>query len=108
MTLRDHCSLMSETQFPVAGVLLAAGAGRRYGSPKVLVDEFLTAALTALRDGGCDDVILALGAAQVAPPAGVVAVTAPDWETCVGLRAPPGGRRPRASSRCLRLTGRPA
>jgi CTP:molybdopterin cytidylyltransferase MocA len=76
---------MSETQFPVAGVLLAAGAGRRYGSPKVLVDEFLTAALTALRDGGCDDVILVLGAAQVAPPAGVVAVTAPDWET--GLSA---------------------
>ncbi|MDT5009777.1 MAG: hypothetical protein QOH57_1394 [Mycobacterium sp.] len=65
---------------PVAGVLLAAGAGRRYGMPKVLVDEFLTAALTALRDGGCDDVVLVLGAAQVAAPTGVIAVTAPDWE----------------------------
>jgi CTP:molybdopterin cytidylyltransferase MocA len=66
-------------------VLLAAGAGRRYGKPKVLVDEFRTAALSALRDGGCDDVILVLGAAEVTPPEGVIAVTAPDWET--GLSA---------------------
>jgi CTP:molybdopterin cytidylyltransferase MocA len=85
--LRDHCSLMAGTRFPgaVAGVLLAAGAGRRYGKPKVLVDGFLTAALSALREGGCDDVVLVLGAAQVSPPAGVIAVTAADWET--GLSA---------------------
>jgi len=78
---------MTETVFPgiVAGVLLAAGAGRRYGKPKVLVDEWRTTAVMALRDGGCDHVIMVLGAAKVAPPAGVVAVTAPDWET--GLSA---------------------
>jgi molybdenum cofactor cytidylyltransferase len=71
---------------PVAvGVLLAAGAGRRYGGPKVLVDGWLTTAVTALRDGGCDDVILVLGAAVVAAPPGVTAVTAPDWHS--GLSA---------------------
>ena len=69
----------------VVGVLLAAGAGRRYGKPKVLVDGWLTTAVTALRDGGCDAVILVLGAAAVPAPPGVTAVTAPDWHT--GLSA---------------------
>ncbi|WP_156690290.1 nucleotidyltransferase family protein [Mycobacterium sp. Marseille-P9652] len=61
------------------GVLLAAGAGRRYGKPKVLVDGWLDTAVAALRDGGCTDVVLVLGAADVAAPPGVTAVTAPDW-----------------------------
>jgi len=61
-------------------VLLAAGAGRRYGRPKVLVDGWLDAAVGALRDGGCGDVVLVLGAAEVAAPAGVTAVVAPDWD----------------------------
>jgi len=75
---------MESTQAPVAvGVLLAAGAGRRYGKPKVLVDGWLTAAVTALRDGGCDDVVVVLGAAVVPVPAGVTTVTAPQWP--VGL-----------------------
>jgi molybdenum cofactor cytidylyltransferase len=69
----------------VAGVLLAAGAGRRYGKPKVLVEEWLTAAVTALRDGGCDDVILVLGAAVVPEPPGVTAITATGWRS--GLSA---------------------
>jgi molybdenum cofactor cytidylyltransferase len=77
---------MESSQPPVVvGVLLAAGAGRRYGKPKVLVEGWLTAAVTALRDGGCDHVILVLGAAAVAVPAGVAAVTAQDWQT--GLSA---------------------
>ncbi|BCO38030.1 molybdopterin-guanine dinucleotide biosynthesis protein MobA [Mycobacterium heckeshornense] len=63
----------------VVGVVLAAGAGRRYGKPKVLVDDWLTTAVTALRDGGCDDVILVLGAAEVPPPPGVTAISAPGW-----------------------------
>ena len=69
----------------MVGVLLAAGAGRRYGKPKVLVEGWLTTAVNALRDGGCDDVILVLGAAVVPPPVGVTAVTASDWHT--GLSA---------------------
>ncbi len=78
---------MAETVFPgvIAGVVLAAGAGRRYGKPKVLVDGWLTAAVTALRDGGCDHVIVVLGAAQVPVPADAVAVTAPNWQA--GLSA---------------------
>ncbi|MEE6178726.1 nucleotidyltransferase family protein [Mycobacterium sp. 050134] len=62
------------------GVLLAAGAGRRYGKPKVLVDGWLEAAVGALRGGGCADVVIVLGAGQVVPPPGVTAVVAPDWE----------------------------
>ncbi|OBG20979.1 molybdopterin-guanine dinucleotide biosynthesis protein MobA [Mycobacterium sp. 852002-51057_SCH5723018] len=62
------------------GVLLAAGAGRRYGKPKVLVDGWLDAAVGALRDGGCDDVVVVLGAAEVPVPPGVSAVVAPDWD----------------------------
>ncbi len=69
----------------VVGVLLAAGAGRRYGKPKVLVDGWLTTAITALKDGGCGNVILVLGAAEVPAPAGVLSVTAADWH--VGLSA---------------------
>lgn len=61
------------------GVLLAAGAGRRYGKPKVLVAGWLEIAVGALRDGGCADVVLVLGAAEVAAPPGVTAITAPQW-----------------------------
>jgi CTP:molybdopterin cytidylyltransferase MocA len=60
-------------------VLLAAGAGRRYGKPKVLVDGWLDAAVGALRGGGCADVVLVLGAAAVPAPPGVTAIVAPDW-----------------------------
>ncbi|HYB39424.1 MAG TPA: NTP transferase domain-containing protein [Mycobacterium sp.] len=63
----------------VVGVLLAAGAGQRYGKPKVLVDRWLATAVSALQDGGCDDVILVLGAADVPAPPGVTAITAPQW-----------------------------
>jgi molybdenum cofactor cytidylyltransferase len=64
----------------VVGVLLAAGAGRRYGKPKVLVEGWLPTAVGALRDGGCTDVILVLGAAQVEAPPGVTVVVAPEWD----------------------------
>lgn len=62
------------------GVLLAAGAGRRYGKPKVLVDGWLDIAVGALRDGGCADIVLVLGAAEVAAPPGVTAISAPRWQ----------------------------
>jgi CTP:molybdopterin cytidylyltransferase MocA len=64
-----------------AGVLLAAGAGVRYGMPKVLAADgrWLAAAVTALSAGGCDDVVVVLGAAVVAVPAPARAVVAPDW-----------------------------
>lgn len=77
--------MSTEPTSSVVGVLLAAGAGRRYGKPKVLVDGWLTTAVKALQDGGCARVILVLGAADVPAPAGVVALNAPDWQT--GLSA---------------------
>ncbi|GFG73563.1 nucleotidyltransferase family protein [Mycobacterium botniense] len=64
----------------IAGVLLAAGAGRRYGMPKVLVDGWLDIAVTALRSGGCTEVIVVVGAAAVPAPPGVTVVSVPDWQ----------------------------
>ena len=52
----------------VAGVLLAAGSGSRYGSPKALVvdnagESWLVRSALALEAGGCDPVLVVLGAA---------------------------------------------
>ncbi|MDX6231097.1 MAG: hypothetical protein QOH68_45 [Nocardioidaceae bacterium] len=49
------------------GLVLAAGAGRRFGMPKALArtpdgSPWLHRAAMALYDGGCDDVIVVLGA----------------------------------------------
>jgi CTP:molybdopterin cytidylyltransferase MocA len=64
-----------------AGVLLAAGAGTRYGMPKVLAEggSWLHAGVAALRDGGCGDIVVVLGAAVVAVPEPARAVLAGDW-----------------------------
>ena len=63
------------------GVLLAAGAGVRYGMPKVLAAQgaWLRAAVTALSTGGCDDVVVVLGAAVVEVPPPARAVVAAAW-----------------------------
>lgn len=65
----------------VAGVLLAAGAGTRYGMPKVLAEDggWLRACVSALADGGCHDVVVVLGAAIVDVPAPARTVVADDW-----------------------------
>jgi CTP:molybdopterin cytidylyltransferase MocA len=70
-----------------AGLLLAAGAGRRYGVPKALAHggEWLRRALTALVDGGCDPVRVVLGAradeAATLLPSPELAVVAADWDS---------------------------
>ncbi|GAA2810564.1 nucleotidyltransferase family protein [Saccharopolyspora taberi] len=82
----------------VAGVVLAAGAGRRFGMPKALVDYHGTLlvdrAARVLAEGGCSPVVVVLGAAadQVldrAELSGVTVVVNPDWPTGMGssLRA---------------------
>lgn len=75
----------------VAGVLLAAGAGVRYGMPKVLAaqGQWLQAAVAALSGGGCGDVVVVLGAAVVDVPEPARAVIAEDWRHGMGasLRA---------------------
>jgi CTP:molybdopterin cytidylyltransferase MocA len=64
-----------------AGVLLAAGAGTRFGMPKVLAaqGEWLRAGVDALHFGGCDDVVVVLGAAIVDVPPPARAVVAEAW-----------------------------
>jgi nicotine blue oxidoreductase len=64
-----------------SGVLLAAGAGTRFGMPKVLAaqGEWLNCAVAALHRGGCDDVVVVLGAAIIDVPAPARVVVATDW-----------------------------
>jgi nicotine blue oxidoreductase len=78
---------------PVAGLLLAAGAGRRYGRPKALVEYqgrlLVDRAVDTLRGGGCDPVVVVLGAAagQVRAAAvlsGCVVTDNPQWDTGMG------------------------
>lgn len=79
----------------IAGLLLAAGAGRRYGMPKALVGggAWLRRAVTTLTDGGCEPVVVVVGAqaGQVIPLVPEIASTvlAADWAEGMGasLRA---------------------
>jgi CTP:molybdopterin cytidylyltransferase MocA len=80
-----------------AGLLLAAGAGRRMGRPKALVElagePLVARALRALREGGCAPLVVVLGAAaeRVTPllPPDAHPVVASDWAEGMGasLRA---------------------
>ncbi len=88
-----------------AGLLLAAGAGRRMGGPKALLRDargvpFLDRAVGVLLDGGCDTVTVVLGASADAARAvldvagwgadpAVDVVVAADWDEGMGasLRA---------------------
>jgi nicotine blue oxidoreductase len=69
------------TQELSTGVVLAAGAGTRFGMPKVLAGDgdWLRRSVAALHDGGCGDVVVVLGAAVVDVPAPARAVVAADW-----------------------------
>lgn len=53
---------MSSPPISPVGILLAAGAGRRMGTPKALVGGWLADSVRVLRDGGCDPVLVVLGA----------------------------------------------
>lgn len=88
MRPRTHPASYSE---PVTthGLLLAAGAGRRMGTPKALVGDWLVRGIGALRDGGCVDVTVVLGAAApeavaLLGDARVRVVVAPDWAEGMG------------------------
>lgn len=71
----------------VAGLLLAAGEGRRLGRPKALVSiggrTLVERGVDLLRDGGTDPVVVVTGAVAVSLP-GVVTVHNPDWLTGMG------------------------
>ena len=75
-----------------AGLLLAAGGGRRMGTPKALLHDahggsFVERGVRVLRDAGCSPVVVVVGAAAdragaLATAAGAeVVVETPDWES---------------------------
>lgn len=66
------------------GCVLAAGAGTRWGYPKILHPGWLDHAVTALRPY-CGTVLVVTGAARSPLPAGTTEVHCPDWWT--GLSA---------------------
>jgi CTP:molybdopterin cytidylyltransferase MocA len=85
---------------PVAGIVLAAGAGSRFGRPKALVESpdgssWLANAVRSLLGGGCSPVVVVLGAAadeaeavlenSFADTDSVRVVRADDWQS--GLAA---------------------
>jgi CTP:molybdopterin cytidylyltransferase MocA len=83
----------------VAGVLLAAGAGRRLGRPKALVElggvRLVDHGARMLAAGGAVPVVVVTGAAPVTVPGAVIAANR-DWASgmgsslAAGLRAVPG------------------
>ena len=68
----------------VAGLLLAAGAGTRFGQPKALLPfagkPLVQHGIETLRAGGCSPVHVVLGAVQAQLP-DVVVVDNPDWSS---------------------------
>jgi CTP:molybdopterin cytidylyltransferase MocA len=77
----------------VAGLLLAAGAGRRFGMPKALVPGAIERAVDVLFSGGCASVTVVLGAeyeraaALVPDTAGIIEVAGWDEGIAASLRA---------------------
>lgn len=76
----------------MTGLVLAAGAGRRFGRPKALVEfrdaRLVDRAVDLLHAGGCERVVVVSGAAELEVPRAEV-VHNPDWRTGMGssLRA---------------------
>ncbi|WP_223840342.1 nucleotidyltransferase family protein [Saccharopolyspora pogona] len=77
----------------VAGVVLAAGAGRRFGMPKALVEYrgtlLVDRAAQVLAAGGCAPIVVVVGAAadevrERAELTGARVVFNPDWATGMG------------------------
>src|SRR5215207_683558 len=67
-----------------AGLLLAAGAGRRMGMPKALVGDWLARGVDVLAAAGCSSIVVVLGAAQEQAAAllngrAVIVAAAADW-----------------------------
>jgi CTP:molybdopterin cytidylyltransferase MocA len=95
----DRCPGLATASVPgvsqpeVVGLLLAAGAGRRMGTPKALLrhpdgEAWVSRSARVLSAGGCARVLVVLGAAaeQARPlvPAGFAVVVADDWDEGMG------------------------
>lgn len=76
----------------MTGLVLAAGAGRRFGRPKAVVDfrgaRLVDHAVALLHAGGCERVVVVSGAVELDVP-GAEVVHNPLWQTGMGssLRA---------------------
>ena len=84
----------------VAGLLLAAGAGRRMGRPKALVEvagePLVVRGIRLLAEGGCRPVVVVVGAqaADVRPLCtGAEVVEAADWDDGMSVSLRAGLRR---------------
>jgi CTP:molybdopterin cytidylyltransferase MocA len=101
----SQLTMSAEDTRPVqpAGLLLAAGAGRRMGQPKALVRgsdgvPWLERGSRPLLDAGCDPVFVVLGAEAesarllLSDDARLVAVFADDWEQGMGASLAAGMR----------------
>lgn len=81
---------MPERTTVIAGLLLAAGAGRRYGRPKALVEvdgePLVRRGIRLLNDGGCAPVhvVLGAGADEVPELPGAVPVRHDRWSDGLG------------------------
>ncbi|WP_270887393.1 nucleotidyltransferase family protein [Pedococcus sp. 5OH_020] len=80
----------SPSAVPVAGLLLAAGAGRRMGSPKALLAgpdglSYAARGIRVLREAGCRPVIVVLGASAAEAAAATTeadrVVVAHEWRS---------------------------
>lgn len=116
MTRADGAPAELPVRGAVVGLLLAAGSGSRYGGPKALVEwdgELLVhRAARLLREGGCESVVLVVGAQaqRVSAAAGLPdVVVATDWSTGMGasLRAGLAGLPASAGACVVSLVDQP-
>lgn len=88
----SHSNIKGRDGAAVAGVVLAAGTGRRMGRPKALIpldgQPLVIRAVDALRAGGCRPlaVVVGAGAGSVRPlvPADAQVIDNPGWEGGMG------------------------
>ena len=86
----------------IAGIVLAAGAGRRFGGPKALVEvdgeRLVDRAVRVLREAGVTSTYVVQGAAPLTV-AGAEVVDNPDWGAGMGssLRAGLAALPPRSA-----------
>jgi len=99
-------------RYSVAGVLLAAGQGSRFGRPKALVEwdgqTLAERGVTMLRAGGADPVLLVTGAAEVKVDSAFI-VYNEHWRTGMGssLRAGLRALPPDADAAVVALADQP-
>jgi CTP:molybdopterin cytidylyltransferase MocA len=98
----------------ICGIVLAAGAGTRYGSPKGLAhtadgEPWVARAVRTLREGGCDEVLVVVGARadEVAAlvPDDARVVEAADWAAGLSASLRAGLRAARGSASAATVPG---